>query len=182
MQFSEAIEALLQLHRGTAEVKPKLHRFCLVEDGFYIDPDTGVVQGRHLDLDQNTMGHYSPLYYYNRSWRFIGLFSIYSIHITDQGTALEYFERLEKAWEDTKSKYTRVYFLTQKLLLQQICTRLGIASMQPAKRPISDLKRYRAQIDIFNDLWKIVVRNKCLNSTSVTNNFSDSTLRTVSCR
>ena len=182
MQFSEAIEALLKLHRGTAEVKPKLHRFCLIEDGFYIDPDTGVVQGRHLDLDQNTMGHYSPLYYYNRSWRFIGLFSIYSIHITDQGTALEYFERLEKVWEDTKSKYTRVYFLTQKLLLQQICTRLSIASTQPPKRPISDLKRYRAQILIFNDLWKIVVRNKCLNSTSVTNNFSDSTLRTVSCR
>lgn len=182
MRLSEAATALLNLYRGKVEVKPKLHRYCLIEDGYYIDPETGIVQGRHLELDLNTRGHYSPLYYYNRSWRFIGLFSVYSIHIRDQGTALEYFERLEKVWEDTKSQYTRVYFLTQKLLLRQICLRLNIKSQQPDKRPISDLKRYRAQIKIFNDLWKIVVLNKCLNYTSETNNSSGSMLQTVSCR
>ena len=181
MGFSEAVESLLDLYRGTVEVKPKLHRYCLVEDGFYVDPNTGVVMGPHLDLDLNTMGHYSPLYYYNRSFRFIGLFSVYSLHIRDQGTALQYFERLEKVWEDTKTKYTRVYFLSQKLVLLEICRRLCITSTQPNKRPISDLKRYRAQICIFNDLWKIVLTDKCLNCTSATNNSSVSMHQTVSC-
>ena len=70
---------------------------------------------------------------------------------------LKCFEELEKAWEKVKGNYTRVYFLTQKLLLQEICTRLNIKSTQPPKRPISDLRRYKAQIAIFNDLWSIYI-------------------------
>ena len=151
-----------------------------IVDGFYIERDTGILKGRHLELDNNT-GNYCPIYYYNRSWRFIGLFSLYAISLYDQTTALQYFERLERAWEETKSKYKRVYFLTQKLILQEITKRLSISSSQPRKRPISDIRRYNAQLAIFNDLWKIVITNKCPNYTSAANNSSDSMPRTVRC-
>ena len=144
--------------RRSKKVQPaKLHHYCVVEDGMYVDPETGVVMGRYLELDRNINGQYSPIYYYNRSWRFIGLFNLYEIDFRDQTVTLRCFEELEKAWEKVKEKYTRVYFLTQKLLLQEICTRLNIKSTQPAKRPISDLRRYKAQIKIFNDLWNIYI-------------------------
>ena len=135
----------------------RLHHYCVVEDGLYIDPETGQVKGRHLELDRNVNGHYSPIYYYNRSWRFIGLFNLFDIDFRDQVVVLRCFEGLEKAWEEVKTNYTRVYFLSQKLLLQEICNRLDIASTQPTKRPISDLRRYNAQIAILNDLWTIYI-------------------------
>ena len=71
--------ALLKFyHDGLAPVEtPSLRRTCVVVDGFYVDPNTGIVKGRHLDLDDNVRGHFCPLYYYNRSWRFIGLFNMY---------------------------------------------------------------------------------------------------------
>ena len=139
------------------EPLPKLHKTCLVIDGFYVDPDTGIVKGRHLDLDDNVRGHFCPLYYYNRSWRFIGLFNLYNISFQEQGTVLKHFEAVERAWEAEKEKYDRVYFLT---LLQTICLRLDIVTTQDPKRPISDLKRYNAQMVIFEALWKIVLDNK----------------------
>ena len=141
--------------------EPPLLKTCIVVDGFYVDETTGVVKGRHLDLDQNVCGHFSPLYYYNRSWRFIGLFNLYNLSFPDQGIVLQHFEAVEKAWEQEKDNYTRVYFLTQKLLLQEICRRLDIPTTQDPRRPISDMKRYRAQISIFESLWKIVLDNKC---------------------
>lgn len=151
----------------TYGVKPeqeRLHRTCIVVEGFYVDPNTGEIRGRHLDLDDNVRGHFCPLYYYNRSWRFIGLFNMFELTFPAQNIVLRYFENIEEAWEKTKDKYTRVYFLTQKLILQEICKRLSIASTQNPKRPISDLRRYKAQIAIFNDLWKIVLENKCQDS------------------
>ena len=62
--------------RQPVVIRRKLHRECLIEDGHYIDRDTGEVLGRHLDLDENS-GSCCPLYYYNRSWRFIGLFNMW---------------------------------------------------------------------------------------------------------
>jgi len=155
--MSELYDWYISQRRERRGVQPKLHHYCVVEDGLYVDPTTGIVMGRHLELDRNVNGQYSPIYYYNRSWRFIGLFNLYNIDFRDQTITLRCFEQLEKAWEKVKQNYTRVYFLTQKLLLQEICTRLKIASTQPAKRPISDLRRYKAQIEIFNDLWNIYI-------------------------
>ena len=156
--MSELYDWYISQRRGArTSVGVKLHHYCVVEDGLYVDPSTGIVMGRHLELDKNVNGQYSPIYYYNRSWRFIGLFNLYEIDFRDQAITLRCFEQLEKAWEKVKEKYTRVYFLTQKLLLQEICTRLNIKSTQPAKRPISDLRRYKAQIEIFNDLWNIYI-------------------------
>ena len=142
--------------QGEPEPKPQWHT---IADGFYLD-EVGVVLGRCIDLDINMRGTYSPLYYYNRSWRFIGLLNVYQVPIRCQGRVLQCFEALEKVWEDTKDKYDRVYFLTQKLLLQEITKRLVIPSTQPQCRPISDLRRYKAQIGIFDDLWNILKHNK----------------------
>ena len=170
---------LAAIGAGIPDPPPHLKWHTIVE-GFYLDED-GVVLGRCIDLDINMSGPYSPLYYYNRSWRFIGLFNVYQIPVRSQGRVLQFFEALEAAWEDVKESYDRVYFLTQKLLLQEITTRLHIPSTQPSDRPISDLKRYKAQIAIFDDLWNNVLENKCRNSTLVASNFSDSTLPTPSC-
>jgi hypothetical protein len=179
--MDELIQGLLR-HVGISPPVPKKNPsdWYNIQDGFYLDKD-GVVIGRCIDLDINAHGHYSPIYYYNRSWRFIGLFNVYQIPIQHQGTVLRWFEDLEAAWENTKEKYDRVYFLTQKLILLQITTRLGIPSTQPTRRPISDLKRYKAQIAIFNDLWKIVVDNKCHNCTKAAKVSSVSSRQTVNC-
>ena len=127
----------------------------IVADGLRTNAATGEVYGQHLELDQNTNGHFLPLYYYNRSWRFMGLFSEFQIPIIDQGRVLHVFEQLEKVWEQEKGKYERVYFLTQKVLLQEITRRHGISSTQPTTRPISDKRRYKRQLAIFEDLWRI---------------------------
>ena len=153
-----------------------------VVDGFYVETVSGVVRGRCLELDANVNNFFSPLYSYNRSWRFVGLFSQYKINIYEQRVTLQAFEALEKVWENEKQNYTRVYFLTQKLILQEITQRLGIATTQPTARPISDLKRYNAQLRIFNNLWKICIINKlCPNYTSETNKHFLNSNQTVSC-
>jgi hypothetical protein len=150
-------EALLRYYLGTSKPKCKVEfGRTVIEDGFYVCPDTGIVKGRYLELDAHS-GNSAPLYYYNRSWRFTALFSAYSIPLEHQYQTLRHFELLEKVWEREKSKYTRVYFLSQRLLLQEITKRLTIPSTQPPKRPISDIRRYRAQMKIFEELWCGVV-------------------------
>ena len=155
--FKGMAETLLRHYKGTS-AKPTKVEFgnTVIEDGFYVDPLTGIVRGRYLELDSHS-GSNSPLYYYNRSWRFTALFSTYSIPLQHQCITLGYFEKLEKVWERVKSKYKRVYFLSQRLLLQEITQRLGITSTQPQKRPISDIRRYRKQMKIFEELWRGVV-------------------------
>ena len=146
-------EALLRHYLGTKVKTTRDLGRPAIEDGFYVDRETGIVLGRYLELDSHSSSN-APLYYYNRSWRFTALFSAYSIPLQHQHQTLRYFELLEKVWERMKSNYHRVYFLSQRLLLQEITKRLGIPSTQPTKRPISDLRRYRTQIAIFEDLWK----------------------------
>ena len=143
----------LRHYLGT-KIKPKKVDFgrTVIEDGFYVCPDTGIVKGRYLELDSH--GKSSPLYYYNRSWRFTALFSTYGIPLQHQNQTLRYFELLEKVWERVKADYRRTYFLSQRLLLQEITRRLGIPSTQPTKRPISDTRRYQAQMKIFEELWE----------------------------
>ena len=170
--------ALLALCRlvglSSPALRPAWAQWHTIVEGFYLDED-GVVLGRCIDLDINMTGPYSPLYYYNRSWRFIGLFNVYQIPVRSQGIVLQWFEALEAVWEETKGLYGRVYFLTQKLLLQEITKRLHIPSTQSSRRPISDIKRYTA------DLWKNVLENKCRSYTSEASSSSDSTLPTLSC-
>ena len=153
----DRVEALLRHINGTPTPKRRITLPCgvCVDDGFFVDPSTGRVLGRCIELSQNENNHFLPIYYYNRSWRFVSLFTQYNIRLVDQGVTLQMFERLEQVWEKVKSNYERVYFLTQKLLLQEITKRLGIPSTQPTRRPISDLKRYCRQLQIFNDLYDL---------------------------
>ena len=154
---------LLYLRRDAKkkEEREKLLHMCVITDGYFVAYGTGIVIGRCVELVGNRNGMFAPLYHYNRSWRFVGLFSQFHIGVFDQRKVLHTFEALEKVWESEKKKYTRVYFLTQKLILQEITRRFGIVSTQSARRPICDLKRYRAQMIIFNELWKICF---CINS------------------
>jgi len=151
--MEEAVRNLLKpyVDKPAHKARPDL----IVEDGFFVDPATGLLHGRYLELDANN-GNYCPIYFYNRSWRFIGLFHRHGIHVRDQAQTLKMFEALECVWEKQKQKYNRTYFLTQTLILREIVTRLGIASLGLERRPISDLRRYTAQIKIFNDLWDAV--------------------------
>ena len=177
--MATALQMLERLAGVGRVFEEKKIEWYVIVDGFYLD-ENGVLLGPALDLDINRKGPYSPLYYYNRSWRFIGLFNVFNIPLRQQGTVLNYFEALERQWEDTKQFFTRVYFLTQKLLLQEITRRLGIPSTQPPGRPISDRKRYNAQMKIFNHLWKKVITIKCHSCTSGTNSSSGSSPQTVS--
>ena len=145
-------EALLRHYLGKPIRTKRDLGHCVVEDGFYVDQYTGIVKGRYLELDSHS-GSNAPLYYYNRSWRFTALFSIYSVPLQHQYNTLRHFEALEQVWERVKTDYCRVYFLSQRLLLQEITKRLGIPTSQPTKRPISDLRRYRKQMEIFDELW-----------------------------
>ena len=160
---------------GQYDGKRKIDRDLIIDDGFYVNKYTGQIHGRHLELDSHN-GSSAPLYYYNRSWRFTALFTTYSIAREDQYETLQVFEALEKVWEREKKKYNRVYFLSQRLLLQEITKRLDIPSTQPRKRPISDLRRYKAQIKILDELWAKLpdkfICNKCLNYTSEISNSS----------
>ena len=155
MGFDEAVEQLLKLYKGEPARPVQSRANLIIEDGMYIDRETGRLCGRHLDLDSNS-GQYNPIYFYNRSWRFIGLFNKNGIHVRDQGKVLSTFEALERVWEKRKEKYERTYFLTQTLILQEIVRRLEIAAADGfvEHRPISDLRRYKAQIKIFNELWQ----------------------------
>ena len=59
-------EALLAwyLNKGREKpyVNPRMQRNCTVVEGFYVDRTTGVVCGRHLELDTNS-GSAAPIYY-----------------------------------------------------------------------------------------------------------------------
>ena len=87
----------------------KIGRDVVIADGFYVNKHTGLVFGRHLELDSHN-GCSAPLYCYNRSWRFTALFNTYSIALEDQYETLQIFEALENIWEREKKKYNRVYF------------------------------------------------------------------------
>jgi hypothetical protein len=152
---SDLVKFVLGITPRSYVVQSVLNPGVVVEDGYYINTRTGHVLYQCCELDDNN-GYFQPLYHYNRSWRFVSLFHEFQIPIESQRILLRTFELLERVWEETKSKYKRVYFLTQKVLLQEITRRLCIASTQPTKRPISDIRRYQQQILIFDDLWKFI--------------------------
>jgi len=93
--MDELIEGLLRHAGVVSETFPNRHNIAEdrssndwhdIQEGFYLDSD-GVVLGRCIDLDINAHGNYSPIYYYNRSWRFIGLFNVYLIPIQFQASS-----------------------------------------------------------------------------------------------
>ena len=129
-----------------------------VVSGFRVCPETGIVLGSNLHIDECDYTK-SPLFIYNRSVRFEELAWRSEVPAHRIAHVLAYFAHIERIWEDNKSKFDRKYFLTQRLLLQEICARIG-TTCSIRGRPIRDKRRYRRQIAILEDLMLIFSNDK----------------------
>ena len=126
--------------------------------GLRVCRETGLVLGSNLHIDECDYTK-SPLFIYNRSVRFEELAWRSGVCPSRIKEVLLYFSHIERIWEDNKSKFARKYFLTQRLLLQEICARIG-TSCSITGRPIRDKRRYRRQLAILNDLLLIFNNDK----------------------
>ena len=125
----------------------------VVEEGWLVDPEPGVVSGRNVEPD--VYNHDSaPLYVYNRSVRFRELCYRYIANHNYIARILHIFTSLEDLWTKDKNRYsvTRKYFLSQKLLCKQIAQYIGCRCS--IKRPIHDRKRLQTQMEILARLFK----------------------------
>ena len=125
----------------------------IVEEGWLVDPETGVVSGRNVEPDVYNRDS-SPLYVYNRSVRFRELCYRFIPNHNYIARILHIFTSLEDLWTKDKNRYsvTRKYFLSQKLLCKQIAQYIGCRCS--IKRPIHDRKRLQTQMEIFARLFK----------------------------
>jgi len=124
----------------------------IIEDGMRVDTETGVVLGPFLEPDVFSANS-APLYIYNRSIRFYSLCRRYMSGSCEQvNRVVGAFVKLEEVWNRDKDKYTpRKYFLSQKLLCQQLCAEFEFACS--IRKAIHDKKRLGVQLDIYKDLF-----------------------------
>ena len=124
----------------------------IVDEGWIIDPETGIVISRHLEPDIYSRDS-APLYVYNRSVRFRELCYKY-VSCQHVSRIMRVFCSLEELWQKDKNKYstTRKYFLSQKLLCKEIASYIGVKCK--IRRPIHDKKRLKSQMDILGRLFK----------------------------
>ena len=116
---SEDVQSLLRLARGPIQpVVPSVANTVLV-DGLVLDVSTGVVLRADLSLDAGPYGFCAPIYTYDRTNRFSCLLMPSGVPMNSRHLVIRVFEQLEKLWEDTKEKYERKYFLSQKLVLRE---------------------------------------------------------------
>ena len=154
-----SLEKLLEIACPPTQL-PVLEQYlapcCTVEGGF-IWNSKGEMIGSHLQLDNFQEGGCHPLWVYNRTQRFQYLLTPAGISRADHETVLRTFESLESAWKATKPDYApRKYFLSQRVCLQLICSKLNIKKKVTSKPPIRDKKRLRDQTVIFNTLWSMI--------------------------
>ena len=150
------LEGLLRLIAKHPEVP--VERECIVVDGFRVDPATGVVVGPYLCNEQHDYLK-QPLFIYNRSVRFEDLVWRCEVPPASRARVLEFFSLLEQIWESNKDKFPRKYFLTQRLLLQEICKICG-CTCSVKRRPIRDKRRYKKQMIILCGLLRIFLHDK----------------------
>ena len=154
-----AVQGLLRLARGEQKERPQdIEKELISEEGFVFEAHTGRVVRRQLVLDEGPYGYCAPLYTYDRTNRFSCLLSPCGVPLPKRGLIIRVFEQMEAQWESTKEKYERKYFLSQKLVLRELCQRLGV----PCNLPISirDRNRRRKQLRIFDDMWQILLSIK----------------------
>ena len=128
----------------------------VLDNGYKYDRFTGVLLGQHLEPDKYNV-HSAPLFVYNRTDRFY-LLCQRSMPgpYSDINMCVKMFQRLEDVWNERKDKYKPCkYFLSQKLVLREVCHRLG----GPCNLPVSirDRNRRRKQLRIFDDMWQILL-------------------------
>ena len=153
---------LLKLAGQLHEMPPieRVPNKLFVVDGFVVDLDTGDVHGQYICVDTCSYTN-QPLFIYNRSVRFEELVWKSQVPGPFIPRVLQVFSVLEQVWEKHKSSFERKYFLTQRLLLQEICRLLG-CSCSIVGRPIRDKRRYKKQIEILKRLLHIFVEDKKL--------------------
>ena len=151
-----ALEGLLRLVAKQPEVP--VERECIVVDGFRVDPATGLVAGQYLCIEEHDYLK-QPLFIYNRSVRFEDLVWRCEVPAASRARVLEFFCLLEQIWEAHKDEFPRKYFLTQRLLLQEICKICGCTCSLKG-RPIRDKRRYKKQMIILCGLLRIFVNDK----------------------
>lgn len=133
----------------------------VVEDGFLIDRATGRVLRRELTLDNCKPYDHHPIYVYCRATRFESLIMRTGVPLDKQVFCLKVFCELEKAWlNDKKLLRNRTYFLSQRLVLSQICRLNDIKYKFSNRRPIRDKRRWRIQQKMFTKLLEATERNK----------------------
>ena len=132
-----------QPHSGDREI---------IDCGFRINENTGAILGPHFVAHHNLNSWDGEMFQYARENRFRLLFREFAIPLCRRADVLKTFLELEAAWEERKSRYDRIYFISQKMTCIYICTRLGIPHTV-GRFPIRDKKRLRKQRDIFEDLW-----------------------------
>ena len=148
-----ALEGLLRLISNVPDTPP-IGDFIVI-DGFRVDPNTGVVAGPYLHIETHDYLK-QPLFIYNRRVRFEDLVWRWEVPPPNRGRVLELFALLEQVWEAHKDKFPRKYFLTQRLLLQEICKICG-CTCSVTGRPIRDKRRYKKQMKILCGLLRIFV-------------------------
>lgn len=152
----------------------------IVEEGWRIDENTGILLGRHLEPDQYTHDS-APLYVYNRSVRFRELCYKF-VDPPNVQKIMRIFCCLEDLWTKDKDKYstTRKYFLSQKLLCKEISSYTGVPCR--IKRPIHDKKRLAKQMEILQRLFadflllkkeQPLCRHKCISDNNLSNTIFD---------
>ena len=127
----------------------------VTEDGFLIDRLTGRVIRRELTLDECRPYDHHPIYVYCRATRFESLILRAGVPFDKQSLCLNLFCALEEAWlNDKKLLGSRKYFLSQRLVLSEICRLHKIKYIFSDKRPIRDKRRWRIQQKLFGKLLK----------------------------
>ena len=150
------LDKLLSLVRPPMKTPPQVISRPIKEAGFLWGQD-GTLIGPDLELDNYQHGGCHPLWVYNRSQRFQFLLSPSGIDRKDHEAILRTFESLETAWKSTKRDYLpRKYFLSQRVCLDLICSKLRIRKPARSKPPIRDKKRLHQQLIIFNKLWGMI--------------------------
>ena len=160
---SEVVQSLLMLARDPPDAKNSSDRDssdvnCVCVEGMMLNPQTGIVLRCDLSLDAGPYGYCAPIYTYDRTNRFSCLLMPSGVPMCSRHLVIRVFEQLEKLWEDTKTKYERKYFLSQKLVLREVCRRLGVKCNLPVA--IRDTKRRRSQMRIFEDMWRNLLSSK----------------------
>ena len=125
----------------------------VVEDGFLIERGTGRVLRRELTLDDCKPYDHHPIYMYCRATRFDSLIRRAGVPFGKQTFCLKLFCRLEEVWLNNKKLLgNRKYFLSQRLVLSEICRLHNIKYKFSNKRPIRDKRRWHIQKKLFKTL------------------------------
>ena len=153
--MNENIVKMLELIRGPVPQRVPDPIDVVSVDGFIVERCTGRVVRRDLTLDKGKPYEHQPLYVYCRATRFEGLIRNSGVPFHSRSLCTDTFCKLEQAWLNNKLLLgNRKYFLSQRLILSEICRLNDIQYKFSDRRPIRDKRRWRIQQKLFSRLLK----------------------------